>query len=299
MTIQQLQYLLEVYHTSSISQAARNLFVAQSSVSSSISSLEAELGFPIFFRSRQGVHPTTQGLRILEQASRICESYRIMTEGPQSHCQHIRIGSAAYAPISDAFIRLTMELRGRDDVTLSHLTCSVSTVVEKLSFFELDLGILLVYVPHLRATEGLLRSKGLSWTVRKTIPATLRLGPGHRLYQKPDVTLHDLEGDILVDPPHGGTAYMEFLKDIMDISPDRVMLIGEQRTRYRLVSQGAAYSVGCKLPDYVNEQYGFRCIPLEGAQYHLLTVTNPVRPSAPEVERFLTLLEEELAKLSC
>ena len=297
MTIQQLQYLLEVYRTGSISQTAKKLYVAQSSVSSTISALEHELGYEIFVRSRQGVHPTTQGLRILEQAGRICESYRLMTEDAQPHCTHIRIGSAAYAPISDAFCRLTMECIERQDVTLSHLTCSVSSVIDKLVAYELDLGIMLIYEPHLRTTEELLRSKNLKWTVRKTIPATLRLGVGHPLYHKEDLSLRDLESDILVDPPHGGTAYIEFLKDIMDINPDRVMLVGEQRTRYKLVSWGAAYSVGCKLPDYINEQYGFRNIPLEDARYKLVTVTNPARSMPPEIDRFLALLDEEMAQI--
>lgn len=297
MTIQQLQYLLEAYRTGSISQAAKNLYVAQSSVSSSISGLESELGFEIFSRSRQGVHPTTQGLHILEQAGRICESYRLMMEEAQPHCKHICIGSAAYAPISDAFVRLTMECLDRQDIALSHQTCSLSSVVEKLSVFELDVGVLLVYEPHLRTTEGLLRAKGLKWTVGKTIPATLRVGPGHRLYNKADMSLRDFEKDILVDPPHGGTAYIEFLKNIMDINPDRVMLVGDQRTRYKLVSMGVAYSVGCKLPEYVNRQYGFRSIPLEDARYKLLTVINPAREMAPEVSRFLALLEEEVAQL--
>lgn len=297
MTIQQLQYLLEVYRTGSISRAAKNMYVAQSSLSSMISNLENELGFDIFFRSRQGVHPTTQGLHVLEQAGRICESYRMMTEVAQSHCVHIRIGSAAYAPISDAFARLAMECLERRDVALSHLTCSVSSVIDKLAAFELDLGILLIYEPHLRTTEGLLQSKGLNWTVGKTIPATLRVGAGHPLYHKEDLSLRDLETDILVDPPHGGTAYIEFLKDIMDINPDRVMLVGEQRTRYKLVSLGAAYSVGCKLPDYINEQYGFRGIPLEDARYRLITVTNPVRSIPQEISRFLTLLDEEMAQI--
>ncbi|MBO5917233.1 MAG: LysR family transcriptional regulator, partial [Oscillospiraceae bacterium] len=39
MTIQQLQYLQEVYRAGSILQAAKNLYVAQSSISSSISAL--------------------------------------------------------------------------------------------------------------------------------------------------------------------------------------------------------------------------------------------------------------------
>lgn len=297
MTIQQLQYLLEVHRTGSISQAAKNLYVAQSSVSSSISGLENELGFELFSRSRQGVHPTTQGLRILEQASRICESYRIMTQEGQPLSKHVRIGSAAYAPITDAFIRLLTESGERSNIAFSHLTCTAATVVEKLSLFELDVGILLTYSPHIRSTEALLRAKGLRWKVGKTIPAMLRIGPGHRLYHKPDLTLPDFANDTLVDPPNGGTAYTEFLKDIMEINPERIILVSEQRTRYRLVSQGVAYSVGCKLPEHINQQYGFRCIPLDDAKYNLITVTNPMSQLPAEGQRFLDLLDEELEKI--
>ena len=61
MTIQQLQYVLEVYRAGSVSQAAKNLFVGQSSVSVSITNLEKELGYPIFTRSKNGVALTPQG----------------------------------------------------------------------------------------------------------------------------------------------------------------------------------------------------------------------------------------------
>ena len=58
MTIQQVQYILEVSQTGSISRAASNLFLAQSNLSSAIRSLEQELGFPIFTRSNRGIQPT-------------------------------------------------------------------------------------------------------------------------------------------------------------------------------------------------------------------------------------------------
>ena len=46
MTIQQLEYLLEVNRAGSITAAAKNLFVTQSSVSCAVGALEAELGIP-------------------------------------------------------------------------------------------------------------------------------------------------------------------------------------------------------------------------------------------------------------
>jgi len=58
VTIQQLQYILEVNRVGTITQAAKNLFVSHSSVSNAIRALEEELGFAVFDRSRQGAVPT-------------------------------------------------------------------------------------------------------------------------------------------------------------------------------------------------------------------------------------------------
>ena len=42
MTFPQLQYLLEIHRAGSITQAAKNLFVAQSSVSVALSAIETQ-----------------------------------------------------------------------------------------------------------------------------------------------------------------------------------------------------------------------------------------------------------------
>ena len=48
MTIQQCRYAIEIAKTGSFSEAAKQLFVAQSSLSVSIKALEQELGIRIF-----------------------------------------------------------------------------------------------------------------------------------------------------------------------------------------------------------------------------------------------------------
>ena len=55
MTIQQCKYVLEISKTGSFNEASKTLFIAQSSLSASIKSLETELGIKIFERSNNGV----------------------------------------------------------------------------------------------------------------------------------------------------------------------------------------------------------------------------------------------------
>ena len=51
MTLLQLKYFLEAARTGSFTMAAKNLFVAQSSLSYAIHELEHELGVPLFVGS--------------------------------------------------------------------------------------------------------------------------------------------------------------------------------------------------------------------------------------------------------
>lgn len=71
MKLRQLEYLEAVAQYGSISKAAQNLFVAQSSVSKALQDLESELESALFYRSVAGVELTEQGRSVLERAEKI------------------------------------------------------------------------------------------------------------------------------------------------------------------------------------------------------------------------------------
>lgn len=72
MTLQQIKYFLEVAKTQKFTSAAKNLFVAQSSLSYSIHELEHELGVPLFVRNmNKKVTLTEYGERYLPYAEQI------------------------------------------------------------------------------------------------------------------------------------------------------------------------------------------------------------------------------------
>ncbi len=71
MQINHIEYFLEVARCQSISKAAKNLFITQSTLSTSIATLENELGFKLFTRLRKGVILTPEGEKILKDAQKI------------------------------------------------------------------------------------------------------------------------------------------------------------------------------------------------------------------------------------
>ena len=62
MKIEQFRQVIEIFNTGSINRASQNLFLAQSSLSSSIRALERELGKEIFIRTQSGIGLTQFGI---------------------------------------------------------------------------------------------------------------------------------------------------------------------------------------------------------------------------------------------
>lgn len=85
MNTQQLQYLIEIERTRSISQAAANLYMGQPNLSRVLRETEAGVGFPIFERTRKGVRPTEKGAVFLQHARNILREADFMERmGPNS-----------------------------------------------------------------------------------------------------------------------------------------------------------------------------------------------------------------------
>ena len=70
MTLQQLKYMITVAEKGSITEAAKELFISQPSLSGAIKEVENEAKITIFNRCRAGVALTTEGMEFLGYADR-------------------------------------------------------------------------------------------------------------------------------------------------------------------------------------------------------------------------------------
>lgn len=290
MTFPQLQYLLEIHRTGSVTQAAKNLFVTQSSVSIALSSLEKELGFPIFIRSKKGLTLTQKGAAIIEHASHICESHRLMLTPQEQSCTNLRISGNAFPPSQNAFLRLVQENKDRRDIYFSFTSGDNS--YEKLKNFNQELGISMTLTPHYLSNLETVAKKGLESRLLTTLPGCILLGKGHRLFDAEHVTLSDLKNDLLLDTPSRSVSNSLLTAGIVRIEPEHRISSMHHGVRRALLREGLAYEVNYYLPNVRDPDY--RYFPLEGLSFKLHAVTNPLRPPIPELDRFLELLEEEI-----
>ena len=80
MRIEQLQDIVEVDRTHSLTKAAENLYVTQQTISKAINKLENELGVVLMIRSHKGVQLTDVGKVFVEKAAHIVRDFQELYE---------------------------------------------------------------------------------------------------------------------------------------------------------------------------------------------------------------------------
>ena len=80
MRLEQLQYLLSLQQTGSITQTAEQFFISHQAVSKSIKALEKELSVVLFERSSKGVLLTAAGERVCQFAQEVLQKQSLLQE---------------------------------------------------------------------------------------------------------------------------------------------------------------------------------------------------------------------------
>ena len=292
MTFQQLQYLLEVSKSGSVTKAAKNLFVSYSSVSISISNLEKELGYPLFVRSTTGLTPTPRGEKVLEHARQICRSYTLLSSVDQEDRRTLRIAGVDNPLFARAFGQVVEENLYREDVRFIYQSLGEEESQEQLLQNRLDLSLRMLLDFAFGYWEKRLAKSGLHREILKTIPAAVRVGKGHPLYDAQRVLPHELGSHTLIDTPVRSISSSSLFSGTIYTDPGKILFASAAGVQRELVSRGLGYSI-CSMPAPGHRADGLRYIPLEGVSYHLLAISNPNQPQAPEIGRFLQLLRQE------
>lgn len=297
MNTQQIQYILEVYKTRSMSKAAANLYVAQPNLSNAIRALEQELGFAVFSRSNRGVFPTEKGLLVLERANRIWNDYQKMRQINSSvSCKRIRIGGVSLSPTRQAFEKLCLELQNEPNVDISFDTY-VQVNFASLAMGNLDILIALLPWGQTPTFAARAATKEIMVTSVKQMPIVLHIGQNHPLYGKEQIEPQELADYPFVD--YTLKIYQDFpeIDTLLPVNRDRIIMVTDRMIKHRLVSAGNFISLGCKLTESESKAYGFRDIQIGDISYDLVLLERMGQKRSPVLQRYVQLLEKELKTL--
>lgn len=195
--IEQMEYVVEIARTGSISEAAGRFFLSQSTLSQSIKALEEELGTDIFIRNNRGVALTDFGKEFVSYSKSILSQInqiRSRSAGCRRVIPHLSVASAGYRFMVRACAKLTeryrdtgIEISIRDDPTheaLDHIsanTCEISAY-SVLSCYR-------------SATKKQLQAKSLAFFPLMHVPMSIMVGRGNPLFysERKSVSRKELE----------------------------------------------------------------------------------------------------------
>lgn len=195
MTLQQLKYIIAIVRCGSISEAAKQLFVSQPSLSNAVKELEEEIGIEIFLRTAKGVALTNEGMEFLSYARQVVEQAELLEQRYSNRNRAknlVTISAQHYAFAVQAFVALLKELDEKE-YTCTLRETRTHDIIEDVHLMRSEIGILYMSDFNRKVIGNLLKEKELTFHPLFTAKPHVFVSTRHPLASKSIIDIEDLE----------------------------------------------------------------------------------------------------------
>jgi DNA-binding transcriptional LysR family regulator len=193
MTLDQIDYFIEIAKTGSMSQAAQNLLVSQPNISMTIKSLETELGYSLFSRNSRGVELTRQGAEFLYHAEAITSRIRDI-----QNIDQVDMNRSLQLTVSSQFISSSvfpvekmLNQFENERVVFAFPQKPFFDVVDDVTSGQSNLGLIHLTSIQSELLLAHLARKGLKYAKLCELEMKILLAKGHPLYDKSSFKLSE------------------------------------------------------------------------------------------------------------
>lgn len=194
MTLQQLRYITAVADRGTISEAAKELFVAQPSLTSAIRELENELNITIFNRTNKGVTLTAEGEEFLGYARQVLEQTHLIQEkymGKAAGKHHFCVSAQHYSFVVEAFVDLLKEYGG-EEYDFRIRETQTYEIIEDVAKLRSEVGVLYLNAYNETVIRKEIRRHELTFHPLFTAKPHVFLSCTNPLAAKKAISLEDL-----------------------------------------------------------------------------------------------------------
>lgn len=144
MTLLQLKYAVTAAAAGTISKAAKQLYIAQPSLTAAIHDLETELGITIFNRTNKGIVPSSEGEEFLGYARQVIEQTALMEArylgaAPVRH--QFCVSTQHYSFAVEAFVEI-LKTYGGDSYDFHIRETQTYELIEDVAKLRSEVGVL-------------------------------------------------------------------------------------------------------------------------------------------------------------
>lgn len=296
MTIQQCRYILEIVKQGSFNEAAKTMFVAQTSISGAVKSIETELNIKIFERSNKGVFLTDEGSEFVRYAKQLVSQADFISDRYMSYDEmdKISISSQHYDFVAEVFGQFINENEsGNFDFCLREVeTFKVIDDVEK-SFS--DLGIIAIKDSDMDVMERLLDGKKISFHKLFKTPFHVYIGREHPLASYTKLSFSDLAKYPYITYEQGEQCHTMFTEEFSDkISCDKNVRITDRATLMNMLFVTNCYTIGTGTMNYSKLSGGnILSVPLDtSGEYIIGYIIRKDKRLTSDTQKFIKALAE-------
>lgn len=195
MTLQQLKYVITVAERGTISEAAKDLFITQPSLTSAIKELENEMHISVFDRSNKGVVVSKEGeiflgyaRQVVEQADLLEEKYIGKLGGKQQFC----VSTQHYSFAVNAFVDLIKEC-GSDEYDFSLRETQTHEIIDDVAKMRSEIGILYLNDFNESVLKKIIKANNLSFEELFVAKPHVFVSTKNPLSKKTFITSEDLK----------------------------------------------------------------------------------------------------------
>lgn len=293
MRLEQLQQIIEIEKQQSISKAARALYMGQPTLSSSLNSLEDEIGVRLFERTSNGVVPTTEGKDILQLAKQIVgDCSLILTYGQQNRELYGEVKLLITQAYGFLFSDILLEFKNRyPKANLSLQICTPEKIVEEISNGTANIGVTLwELVPS--QNQQVLKDADIQYETFGSHAMMVYVSQDNRFAEHESVELKELQQEQFI--AYSSSYWANIEKQVQAASDPLVMT--DRENLKRMISAGQAIALMPEtfaLHDLYCEKGMIKLIPIKGSEDFGTAIDYLMYPA----KRRLTLLEMRTVEL--
>ncbi len=280
MTLQQLRYVISVAESGSITEAAKQLFISQPSLSKAIKEIEKEQGMQLFQRGRSGVILTTDGREFAGYARQVLQQMenlenRFFDEGPKKI--NFGVSTQHYTFAENAFVEMVKRF-GEERYEFFFNETGTHRILEDVRNRVSNLGILYLSEENASVLEAEIEEYGLVFTPLFMAKAHVFLQSEHPLAGRKSIRLEELEPYPRVNFVQGNYESPFYSEEILSTVPSaKEIKVNDRGAIVRFMIGLDAYTISSGIfPRYLHRDR-IIAVPLEveqQMQIGYLTVKN-------------------------
>lgn len=195
MTLQQLKYVVTVADKGTISEAAKELFISQPTITNAIKDLEKEMQINIFNRTNKGIIVSNIGNEFLAYARQVLEQSNLLEEkflNVKKQSPRFSVSTQHYSFAVNAFVDVIREFGGNQyDFTLRET--QTYEIIEDVSRLKSEIGILYTSSKNEEVIRKFIKQNNLEFEGLFVAKPHVFISSKHPLANKDKITLEELD----------------------------------------------------------------------------------------------------------